>query len=134
MNSEYIRVFKAFADENRVRVLELLCEGEQCACVLLDDLNIKQPTLSHHMKILCDSGLVASRREGKWNYYSINDSGCIYASKLINSLKEKKMSSLIKFMSAAFHILKPFRSVFRSNPETHRWSQRSAIHPVCSEV
>ena len=68
MNSEYMRVFKAFTDESRVRVLELLCDGEQCACVLLDDLKIKQPTLSHHMKILCDSGLVTSRKEGKWNY------------------------------------------------------------------
>ena len=47
MNSEYMRVFKAFTDESRVRVLELLCDGEQCACVLLDDLKIKQPTLSH---------------------------------------------------------------------------------------
>ena len=52
MNSEYIKVFKAFTDENRVRVLEILCEGEECACVLLDDLKISQPTLSHHMKIL----------------------------------------------------------------------------------
>ena len=110
MNSEYMRVFKAFADENRVRVLELLCEGEQCACVLLDDLNIKQPTLSHHMKILCDSGLVVSRRDGRWNYYSINDSGCAYASKLLNTLRDKKMSSITKFMSAAFNILKPFKS------------------------
>ena len=49
MNSEYIKVFKAFTDENRVRVLEILCEGEECACVLLDDLKISQPTLSHHM-------------------------------------------------------------------------------------
>lgn len=46
MNSEYMRVFKAFTDESRVRVLELLCDGEQCACVLLDDLKINQPTLS----------------------------------------------------------------------------------------
>ena len=91
MNSEYMRVFKAFTDESRVRVLELLCDGEQCACVLLDDLKIRQPTLSHHMKILCDSGLVTSSKEGKWNYYSINESGCTYASSLINALKEKKM-------------------------------------------
>ena len=72
MNSEYMRVFKAFTDESRVRVLELLCDGEQCACVLLDDLKIKQPTLSHHMKILCESGVVACRRQGKWSYYSID--------------------------------------------------------------
>ena len=44
--------------------------------LLLDDLKISQPTLSHHMKILCESGIVCSRRKGKWNYYSINEDGC----------------------------------------------------------
>ena len=92
MNEEYIRVFKAFADANRIRVLELLCDGEQCACVLLDDMKISQPTLSHHMKILCDSGIVNSRRDGKWNYYSINPDGCEYARRLIKQVEEKKLS------------------------------------------
>ena len=51
-------VFKAFCDENRIRILKLLTTGEKCACKLLEELNITQPTLSHHMKILCDSGIV----------------------------------------------------------------------------
>ena len=76
MKSELIRVFRALTDENRVRVLELLCEGEQCACVLLEGLQISQPSLSHHMKILCDSGIVKSRRVGPWQYYSIDSDGC----------------------------------------------------------
>lgn len=46
-------IFKAFCDENRIRILEQLLTGEKCACVLLDNLHITQPTLSHHMKILC---------------------------------------------------------------------------------
>lgn len=120
MNSEYMRVFKAFTDESRVRVLELLCDGEQCACVLLDDLKIKQPTLSHHMKILCDSGLVTSRKEGKWNYYSINESGCTYASFLINALKEKKMESIIKFMSGYFHMLRPVKALFKTKTQEEK--------------
>ena len=92
MSDEYLRVFKAFADANRIRVLELLCEGEQCACILLDDMKISQPTLSHHMKILCDSGIVNSRRDGKWNYYSINPDGCEYAQRLIKQVADKKLS------------------------------------------
>ena len=68
-------MFKALCDENRIRILKLLQNGEKCACVLLDDLHISQPTLSHHMKILCDSGIVVSRKEGKWMHYSISPEG-----------------------------------------------------------
>lgn len=66
------RVFKAFCDENRLMILEMLQSGEKCACVLLEKLAISQPTLSHHMKILVDSGIVAARKEGKWTHYSIS--------------------------------------------------------------
>lgn len=64
-------VFKALGDENRIRILKLLRGGEKCACKLLEELNISQPTLSHHMKILCDAGIVAGRKEGKWMHYCI---------------------------------------------------------------
>ena len=69
---EAVRVFKALGDEKRLRILSLLRQGERCACVLLEDLNLSQPTLSHHMKILCDARLVTGRKEGKWVYYSLN--------------------------------------------------------------
>ena len=59
-------VFKALCDENRIRILKLLCGGEKCACKLLGELNISQSTLSHHMKILCDSGIVTGRKQGTW--------------------------------------------------------------------
>lgn len=68
-------IFKAFCDENRIKILKLLKGGEQCACRLLDELNISQPTLSHHMKILCDAEIVESRKEGKWMHYSISSQG-----------------------------------------------------------
>lgn len=67
-----IRVFKALSDENRLRILDILKTGEKCACVLLNKLDIQQSTLSHHMKILCDSGIVIGRKDGKWMHYSIN--------------------------------------------------------------
>lgn len=72
---ETIRVFKAFCDENRLSILRLLRTGEKCACDLLEDLRITQPTLSHHMKILCDAGIVQGRKDGKWVYYSIDQEG-----------------------------------------------------------
>lgn len=77
-------LFKAFCDENRIRILKLLRTGEKCACVLLEDLHISQPTLSHHMKILCDSGIVTGRKEGKWMYYSLSAPDLEYA---VNCLK-----------------------------------------------
>ena len=64
-------IFKALGDENRIRILKLLHDGEKCACKLLEELNIGQSTLSHHMKILCDAGIVTGRKEGKWMHYSI---------------------------------------------------------------
>lgn len=92
--NEYVRMFKAFSDENRVRVLELLQDGEKCACILLEDLSINQSTLSHHMKILCESGIVKSRPVGKWSYYSIDDTGCAYARELLTQLTGRKITGM----------------------------------------
>ena len=74
-HSENAKVFKAFCDENRLAILEMLQSDEKCACVLLEKLNISQPTLSHHMKILFESGIVAARKDGKWTHYSISEAG-----------------------------------------------------------
>ena len=86
MASEYAaaaKVFKAFCDENRLQILGLLRSGEKCACKLLDELQIGQSTLSHHMKILCDSGVVRGRKEGKWVHYSIDPAGAEQARQLL---------------------------------------------------
>lgn len=79
-------MFKALGDENRIRILKLLTGGEKCACKLLDELSVTQPTLSHHMKILCDSGIVSGRKEGKWMYYSISEQGVENARNLLREL------------------------------------------------
>lgn len=79
-------IFKAFCDENRISILKMLCTGEKCACKLLEELNVSQPTLSHHMKILCDSGLVIGRKEGKWTHYSISKEGAEKAKSLLEEL------------------------------------------------
>ena len=80
---ERAKVFRALCDERRQRILELLHSGEKCACKLLDELQIGQSTRSHHMKILCDSGVVRGRKEGKWVHYSIDPAGAEQARQLL---------------------------------------------------
>ena len=80
-------VFKAFCDENRIKILNILSSGEKCACRLLEALSVTQPTLSHHMKILCDSGIVTARKDGKWMHYSISQKGLRVAEAYICTLK-----------------------------------------------
>ena len=80
------RVFKALCDPNRLMIIEMLQNGEKCACKILEELNIGQSTLSHHMKILCESGLVSSRSEGKWMHYTLNKVGCETAKNLLTEI------------------------------------------------
>jgi ArsR family transcriptional regulator len=64
-------VFRAFADETRLRILNLLVEGEMCVCDLCEVLDVLQPRISRHLGYLARAGLVAVRQEGKWKYYSV---------------------------------------------------------------
>lgn len=89
-HSEKAKVFKAFCDETRLQVLSLLQSGEKCACILLEQVNIGQPTLSHHMKILVESGIVSARKQGKWTYYSISADGSKKAKELLDVLTAVK--------------------------------------------
>ena len=85
-NSDIAKVFKAFCDESRIEILKELSDSEKCSCKLLEKLEIGQSTLSHHMKILCDSGIVIGRKEGKWTHYSINPEGIKIAKDLLKNI------------------------------------------------
>ncbi|WAA08747.1 ArsR/SmtB family transcription factor [Fervidibacillus albus] len=65
-------VMKALSDPTRLKIIDLLSDGEQCACNMLENFSITQPTLSYHMKMLTESGLVRARKDGIWMKYSIN--------------------------------------------------------------
>lgn len=69
---DMVKIFKALGDENRIKIINLLGSNEVCACSLLENLCISQSTLSHHMKILADAGVVSVRKEGRWMYYKIS--------------------------------------------------------------
>jgi len=85
-NEKSAKVFKAFCDEKRLAILELLRSGEKCACVLIDQMEIGQSSLSYHMKILCESGIVESRQEGKWTHYKISEQGSHEAMLLLKAI------------------------------------------------
>lgn len=87
-NARHAKVLKAFCDENRLIILQLLCGGEKCACKLQDALSIGQSTLSHHMKILCEACIVKTRKDGKWTYYSIDPVGRQAAIQLLSQVTE----------------------------------------------
>jgi ArsR family transcriptional regulator len=71
--SEYAPVFKALSDETRLKIIDMLSCGEMCACRILEEFSISQSTLSYHIKILSDSGLVNARRDGAWMKYTLNE-------------------------------------------------------------
>ena len=85
-NMKKARIFKAFCDENRLKILELLAHGEMCACKLQEELAVGQSTLSHHMRILCDAEVVTPRRDGKWTHYSLNHNGGELAVQLLREV------------------------------------------------
>lgn len=82
---EDAKKIKALTDENRLAIMLALQHGEKCGCELLKELDITQPTLSHHMKILADSGLVDYYKDGKWVYYTISSDGVREFRKIIVS-------------------------------------------------
>lgn len=72
--AEYVPMIKALSDETRLKIVDMLSEDEMCACKILEQFSITQPTLSYHMKILTECGLVTGRRDGAWMHYSVNSS------------------------------------------------------------
>ena len=67
----YSRLFKALADETRLRIVALLAHGELCVCHLEEGLGLSQPKVSRHLATLRDAGVVEDRRDGSWVYYRL---------------------------------------------------------------
>ncbi|HUT28991.1 MAG TPA: metalloregulator ArsR/SmtB family transcription factor [Sedimentisphaerales bacterium] len=91
---DFINIAKALADENRVRALMMLCEGELCVCQLIEMLALAPSTVSKHMSILFQAGLLNARKQGRWMYYRLADDPPTQALQAIrwvrNSLAEDK--------------------------------------------
>lgn len=87
---DQIEVFKALSDRNRLLIIEMLSCGEMCGNDIMNGLNLTQPTISHHMKILHKSGLVGSRKNGKWTIYSLEEKAFDEISEFIKKISSYK--------------------------------------------
>lgn len=99
MNKDYAndaKVFKALCDEKRLFIIDLLRDGEKCACVLIEKTGIAQSALSYHMKILIESKFVASRQEGKWTHYRLSQSGVAYAKSRLQKITEVNSLKIVE--------------------------------------
>src|SRR5262249_52576775 len=72
---EFLNITKALADENRLRILMALQGGEQCVCLITELMGLAMSTVSKHLSILYQAGLVNARKEGRWMYYSLPGNG-----------------------------------------------------------
>ena len=70
--ADYVPAMKAMSDETLLKIIDMLSCGEMCACDILEEFSISQSTLSYHMKILSESGLVNAVRDGAWMRYTLN--------------------------------------------------------------
>ena len=85
---EFTKVMKALRDPNRVKVVKVLQHGELCVCEIQAALGVSQPTVSKHLKILEEAGLLNSRKEGLWVHYRLDDgSSSPYVASILGSLK-----------------------------------------------
>ena len=86
--AEKERLFKALGDANRLIIMDLLKDNELSAGQILEEIKMGQSTLSHHMKILCDSGIVNFRKESRWVFYSINKEVASAVADILNNWAE----------------------------------------------
>ena len=85
--AEKAEIFKVLSDSNRLQIIDMLSCGEMCVCKILEKFDITQPTLSHHLKVLADNGIVTSRKEANWIHYKLNDE------------KMKEITEFLQFIS-----------------------------------
>ncbi len=85
---DFIKVMKALSDPNRVKILKLLQQKTMCVCELQGALQVSQPSVSKHLKLLEEAGLVDYMKEGLWvNYYLADGKASPYAASLLGNLK-----------------------------------------------
>jgi len=89
-SSRAAALFHALSDQIRIDVVLLLLQGERCVCDLMADLDLAQSRLSWHLKTLSDAGIIIGRREGRWNYYSLNADALTEARAILDALKPSR--------------------------------------------
>ncbi|HEX3866088.1 MAG TPA: metalloregulator ArsR/SmtB family transcription factor [Gemmatimonadaceae bacterium] len=83
-------LFHALSDPIRIDVVTLLAHGERCVCELMEALDLAQSKLSWHLKTLSDAGVIIGRRDGRWNYYSLDAATLAETSDILGALKPSR--------------------------------------------
>lgn len=86
-------LFHALSDPIRLDVVNLLLDGERCVCELMSDMDMAQSRLSWHLKTLADAGIVTGRREGRWNFYTLNAETLAEARDILAAIKPSRRGS-----------------------------------------
>ena len=94
--ADFALLFKALSDETRLKIIDMLSCGELCACDILKHLNITQPTLSYHMKILSECGIVKAARQGAWMHYTLDEATAKSISKFWQRLSSSKKDCICR--------------------------------------
>ena len=85
---EEAALFKALGDERRLRIVHMIAQSPGiCSCKILEAFDMSQPTLSHHMKLLCSAGIVDCEKNGKWVRYTLSDKGIDRLSHALESIR-----------------------------------------------
>ncbi|HAH61970.1 MAG TPA: transcriptional regulator [Treponema sp.] len=92
--ADFALLFKALSDETRLKIIDMISCGELCACDILKCLNITQPTLSYHMKMLSECGLVNADRQGAWMHYTLNEAAAKRISEFWQLLTSSKKNCI----------------------------------------
>ncbi|TCO74361.1 ArsR/SmtB family transcription factor [Marinisporobacter balticus] len=93
---ELVEICKALSDENRITIFKRLAYGELCVCDILENLNLSQPTVSHHLKVLYQADLIHVEKRGKWKYYSINNEKVIETKQFFEMILNRSLDIEIK--------------------------------------
>jgi len=72
MKQQMAKAFHSLSDVNRLTIVEALSKGETCGCTIIDKLPVSQPTMSYHLKLMTDNGLLTSFKEGTWKKHHLN--------------------------------------------------------------
>lgn len=91
--STMVARLQVLADGNRLRILDALRNGERCVCRLTESLEMGQPLLSHHLKVLREVGLIAGRKDGRWVHYSIIPAALWELESFLSDIRQDAMMS-----------------------------------------
>lgn len=93
ISSELVLRWKALGDETRLAIVAILRDGECCVCELNDALEVSQPLLSFHLRVLKEAGLITDRREGRWVYYSLDRDAVVQLEKMLKTMRTPRRSA-----------------------------------------